>query len=67
MTTIQTKLRQARAAMVAEFAFKQRLERIQWEEETLKPALELLALEAAETLSIPEFLIHEDYQDENPA
>jgi hypothetical protein len=60
---LQTKLRQARAAMVAEYAFKQRLERIEWEEAVLKPTMERLALEAAETLQIPEFIIHEDYEN----
>ena len=48
--------------MVAEFAFKQRLERIDWEEITLKPTMERLALEAGETLSIPEFII--EYEDQ---
>lgn len=38
-------LRQARAALVAEFQFKQRMERIEWEETTMKPELERLALE----------------------
>jgi hypothetical protein len=54
---VTTKLRQARALMVAEFAFKQRLERIEWEEEVMKPALEKLALEAGENLEIPEFIV----------
>jgi hypothetical protein len=63
---INTRLRQARALMVAQFAFQQRLDRIAWEEETLKPALERLALEAGENLEIPEFVItHEDHSDEN--
>ncbi len=35
-------LRQARAAKVAEFMFKQRMERIRWEEEELNPYLEEL-------------------------
>lgn len=38
-------LRQARAAKVAEFAFKQRLERIEWEENVLLPYLEDLKLQ----------------------
>jgi hypothetical protein len=41
----KTALRQARAALTAEFQFKQRLERIEWEESVLKPELERLAFE----------------------
>jgi hypothetical protein len=44
-TDPKTALRQARAALTAEFQFKQRLERIEWEESVMKPELERLALE----------------------
>ena len=55
-----TALRQARAALVAEFAFKQRLERIAWEEEVLKPELARLA-SATTQGEIPQFVIeHEE-------
>jgi hypothetical protein len=61
---LQTKLRQYRAARVAQFALKQRLERIEWEDDVLKPELEQLALDAGESLSIPEYVIdNEDHQD----
>ena len=56
---VTTALRQARAALVAEFAFKQRLERIAWEEEVLKPELSRLA-KATTQGEIPQFTIHED-------
>lgn len=45
MNEARTALRQARAAKVAEFAFKQRLERIEWEENVLLPYLEDLKLQ----------------------
>ena len=45
MNEARTALRQARAAKVAEFTFKQRLERIEWEENELLPYLEELKLE----------------------
>jgi hypothetical protein len=53
-------LRQYRAQKVAEFQFKQRLERIEWEEEVLKPDLERAALEMGTTLEIPQYIVHED-------
>lgn len=56
-------LRHARAALVAEFSFKQRLERIQWEEEVMKPELERLAIAAGQNLEIPEFSIIETDED----
>lgn len=63
---LSTALRQARAAMVAEYAFKQRLERIQWEDEVMKPALNKLAMDAGERMEIPQFVIEaEDSTDEN--
>ena len=58
-------MRQARAAMVAEFAFKQRLERLQWEEEVLNPELERLAIAAGQNLEIPEFVIESDEVQED--
>lgn len=45
MDQAKTALRQARAAKVAEFSFKQRLERIEWEESVLLPYLEDLKLQ----------------------
>lgn len=60
---VTTKLRQYRALLVAEFAFKQRCERIEFEETVLKPALEKLALEIGDNLEIPEFIIHENHSD----
>lgn len=45
MNEAKTALRKARAARVAEFMFRQRLERIEWEENFLKPYLEDLALQ----------------------
>jgi hypothetical protein len=62
---LQTKLRQYRAARVAQFALKQRLERIEWEDDVLKPELEQLALDAGESLSIPEYIITDDNQEDN--
>jgi hypothetical protein len=59
---LQTKLRQYRAARVAQFALKQRLERIEWEDDVLKPELEQLALDAGESLSIPEYVIDNEDQ-----
>ena len=58
-------LRQARAALTAEFAFKQRLERIRWEEEVMKPELERLAIAAGQNLEIPEFVIESDEVQED--
>lgn len=56
MPDIKTALRQLRAVRVAEFQLKQRLERIEWEEDVLKPELEQAALDAGVTLEIPEFV-----------
>jgi hypothetical protein len=40
------------------------LERIEWEETVLKPELEQIAMEAGSNLSIPEFVVdHEDQND----
>lgn len=50
---VKTALRQARAAKVAEFAFKQRLERIEWEEEFLNPYLDELKEQIALEGTIP--------------
>jgi hypothetical protein len=60
MSEVKIALRQARAAMVSEFQLKQRLERIRWEEEVMKPELQRLAHESGENLEIPEFIVHED-------
>lgn len=61
---IKTRLRQARAVLVAQYAIEERLKRIEWEESVLHPTLERLALEAGETLSIPEFVIeHADHSE----
>lgn len=38
-------LRKVRAALVAEWDLRKRFERIEWEEQTLKPALEQAAKE----------------------
>lgn len=45
MDEAKTALRKARAAKVAEFTFRQRIERIEWEEEFLVPYLEDLKLQ----------------------
>ena len=47
MSDIKTALRQARAAMVAEFTLRQKFERIEWEESVLNPKLEELKQEIA--------------------
>jgi hypothetical protein len=62
---IQTELRKHRAAKVAQFALIQRLERIEWEETVLKPELEQIAMEAGSNLSIPEFVVDHEDQDNN--
>lgn len=50
---VKIALRQARAAKVAEFAFKQRMERIEWEENYLLPYLEELKTQIALEGQIP--------------
>lgn len=61
---IKTRLRQARAVLVAQYAIEERLRRIQWEEEVLNPTLEQLALNAGDNLQIPEFIIeHADHSE----
>lgn len=50
---VKVALRQARAAKVAEFAFQQRLERIEWEENVLLPYLEELKQQIALNGEIP--------------
>ena len=52
---VKIALRQARAAKVAEFAFRQRLERIEWEENVLLPYLEGLKETIALEGTIPVF------------
>lgn len=44
LTEAKIAIRQARAAMVAERAFQERLDRIRWEEEVLNPELERLKM-----------------------
>ena len=56
----RTAIRQKRAQLVAEFAFKQRLERIAWEDEVMTPELQRLEMEMTETLEIPQFLFEEE-------
>jgi hypothetical protein len=55
-----TALRQKRAQLVAEYTFQERLRRIEWEEEVMKPELEKLAMEMSETLEIPQFLFEKE-------
>ena len=55
MSSLKIALRQARAEKVAEFALKQRMEKIEWEETVLKPHLEREAQRIGETLEIPVF------------
>jgi hypothetical protein len=61
-------IRQKRAALVAEFQFRQRMDKIRWEEEVLKPELEKLREQITISGTIPEFLIEsgEDHTDHNP-
>ena len=49
-------VKQLRAVMVAEFQLKQRLERLEWEETILYPALEKAKLDPVENFSITEYV-----------
>lgn len=62
---IKTRLRQARAVMVAQRAIEERLARIEWEEGVLLPTLEKLALEAGDNLEIPQFVIEHGNSSED--
>ena len=63
---VKTRLRQARAVLVAQYAIEERLRRIQWEEEVLNPTLEQLALNAGDNLQIPEFIIEHAPEGSGP-
>ena len=65
MTSLRTSLRQARASMVAEFQLQQRMEKIKWEEEILKPELERLEREAVNG-SVTHFTIEHEDQNDSP-
>jgi hypothetical protein len=56
---IKIALRIARAAKVAEFMFKQRTERIRWEEEELLPFLEDLRKQLGAGGSVPLYELEE--------
>jgi hypothetical protein len=56
---IKIALRIARAAKVAEFMFKQRTERIRWEEEELLPFLEDLRKQLGAGGSVPVYELEE--------
>lgn len=53
-------MRKLRAVRSAEFSLKQRLERIDFEEDILKPELEQAALDAGSMLSIPETIVEDE-------
>ena len=57
---VKIALRKARAAKVAEFMFKQRLERIEWEETMLIPYLKELEQQIALEGVIPVIEAYED-------
>jgi hypothetical protein len=54
---LKTSLRQYRAAMVAEFALKQRFERIEWEQSVLLPELARIEKEAISANTIPQISV----------
>jgi len=55
---LKTTLRQVRAAMVAEFALKQRFERIEWEENVMHPELARIEREAVTSHELPEITVN---------
>ncbi len=59
-----TALRKARAALVAQYSFQQRLQRIEWEDTVMKPELERLSAQIGLSGEIPIFEIE---ADENPS
>lgn len=61
----KTQKRKARAVMTAEFALRQRLKRIEWEENVMLPELEKLSLQASQTMEIPEFIVEDDTPNNN--
>jgi hypothetical protein len=61
---IKLRLQEARAVMMAEFALKQKIERLRFVDEIVNPKLEQIAVEAGSHLEIPEYSIYEN-QDDN--
>jgi hypothetical protein len=60
---IKLRLQEARAVMMAEFALKQRIERLRFVDEVVNPKLNQIAMEAGSHLEIPEYSIYEDQND----